>query len=202
MTPASPDTIGPYSVLAQLGRGTMGVVYRAMSEAGDEVALKVMLPDVASDEHARARFLRETHAVSRLRHRNIISVLDAGVCDGAPYIAMELLQGRTLEAHLAAGEPMTLQAKLDVVIQLCDALQFAHDHGIVHRDVKPANLALLPDGRVKLFDFGVAKIAGATHTRVGRRRRPGERGLHVAGAAGRPGGRRARRRVLGWRDPV
>jgi serine/threonine protein kinase len=161
------DSIGPYSLLARLGRGTMGVVYRAVSLAGDEVALKVMLPEVAGDEHARARFLREAHAVSRLRHRNIISVLDAGVHDGAPYIAMELLQGNTLEARLASGEPLTLQAKLDVVIQLCEALQFAHDHGIVHRDVKPANLALLPDGRVKLFDFGVAKISGATHTRVG-----------------------------------
>jgi len=167
MTPDGLDTIGPYSLLARLGRGTMGVVYRAVSLAGDEVALKVMLPEVAGDETARGRFLREAQAVSRLRHRNIISVLDAGVHDGAPFIAMELLQGKTLEAHLAGDEPMSLQVKLDVVIQLCEALQFAHDHGIVHRDVKPANLALLPDGRVKLFDFGVAKIAGATHTRVG-----------------------------------
>ena len=138
-----------------------------MNAAGEEVALKVMLPEVASDELASARFVREARAVSRLRHRNIISVLDAGLHEGAPYIAMELLQGKTLEAHLSSREAMSTQTKLDIVIQLCEALQFAHDHGIVHRDVKPANLSLLSDGRLKLFDFGVAKVTGATHTRIG-----------------------------------
>ena len=167
MTATGPETIGPYTITDRLGRGTMGVVYRAVNSAGEQVALKVMLPDVASDEHGRARFVREARAVSRLRHRNIISVLDAGVYEGAPYIAMELLQGQTLEAHLANREALSLQTKLDIVVQLCEALQFAHDHGIVHRDVKPANISVLPDGRVKLFDFGVAKVTGATHTRIG-----------------------------------
>ncbi len=163
-----PDRFGTYRIVGRLGRGAMGVVYAARDERGREVALKVMLPEIVADEHARGRFLREAQAAARLRHRNIVTVYDCGVDErDCPYIAMELLSGSTLAARLASGEPLPLETTLDIIVQLCEGLQFAHDHGIVHRDVKPANIWLLKNGGVKLLDFGIAKIDGVSVTQHG-----------------------------------
>jgi hypothetical protein len=145
----------------------MGVVYRAIDVREREVALKVIRSDIAADEEVRARFIRESEAVVGLQHRNVISIFECGVHDDSPYIAMELLKGTSLAARLASGTPLSLDSKLDIVIQLCEGLQFAHEHGVVHRDIKPANIWLLENGGVKILDFGLAKIAGSTLTHVG-----------------------------------
>ena len=166
MTGELASSFGPYQILTRLGRGAMGVVYRAVdSRTGRDVALKVMSD--LGDDVAAARFTREGEAVSRMVHRNIVTVYEAGVMEQCPYIAMELLEGITLAQRMASDEPLSLDAKLDIVAQLCEGLQYAHDHGVVHRDVKPANVWLLKNGGVKLLDFGLAKVAGSTVTRAG-----------------------------------
>jgi serine/threonine protein kinase len=163
----SGTTVGRYTITRRLGRGTSGVVYQAIDSDHRHVALKLMIPDVASDEAARLRFLRDAETLISLHHRNIVTTFDCGVHDGAPFIVMELLAGSTLRDRMRGQEPMSLEAKLDVVIQLCDGLQHAHERGIVHRDVKPANIWLLRNGGVKLLDFGVAHFAGSTLTQPG-----------------------------------
>jgi hypothetical protein len=157
--------VGPYRIVQRLGRGATGVVYRATHPEYGDVALKVMAADLAEEESTRTRFVREAHTLVRLRHRNIVTVLEGGVHEDLPYIAMELLGGSTLAARMASAETISLERKLDIVIQLCEGLQFAHEHGVVHRDVKPANVWILSNGGVKLLDFGTARVLGSTHTR-------------------------------------
>jgi serine/threonine-protein kinase len=156
--------IGPYAMVRRLGRGTTGVVYHATHREYGDVALKMMADEVAADESARARFVREAQTLVRLRHRNIVTIFEGGVHDGVPFIAMELLAGTTLASWLGSGETMPLQRKLDIVIQLCDGLQFAHERGVIHRDVKPANVWVMKNGGVKLLDFGTARVLGSTLT--------------------------------------
>ena len=139
----------------------MGVIYRGVDTILDrEVAIKVMSPDFAdSTDEARSRFFREARAAAKLQHRNIVTVFEFAEQDGIPYIVMEFLRGRSLSARLSSGPPLTLDQKLDVMTELCNGLQFAHEHGVIHRDVKPGNVWILEDGAVKLVDFGIAKIA-------------------------------------------
>jgi serine/threonine protein kinase len=167
MSAERPDQFGAYRIISRLGRGAMAHVYHARDARERDVALKIMLPELAADESAQVRFVREAEAMAGLKHRNIITVLDCGVHDDSPYIAMELLKGESLKARLVRRDAMSLESKLDIVVQLCEGLQFAHDRGIVHRDVKPANIWLLENAGVKLLDFGIAKIVGSTLTRVG-----------------------------------
>ena len=163
-----PQEIGRYRLVRRIGTGNMGIVYLARdTERQLDVALKLMRFNTADEEQSRERFAREGRAAAGLHHRNIVRVLDF-VPDGEwPYIAMELLSGSSLADAMARGEALSLDRKLDIVIQLCEALQFAHEQGVVHRDVKPANIWLLDDGLVKLLDFGIAKLADGTVTRQG-----------------------------------
>ena len=162
------DRIGAYQIVRRIGQGSMGVVYRARDTAGGrDVALKVMAAVNLSDETARTRFFREARAAASLKHRNIVSVLHFSEDADTPYIAMELLEGTSLAERIARGAPLSFDAKLDIIIQLCEGLQFAHEHGVVHRDVKPANIWLLRDGGVKLLDFGIASLSGVTITQPG-----------------------------------
>jgi serine/threonine protein kinase len=161
-------TLSDYTIVRKLGRGATGVVYQATDQQGRAVALKVMIAELDADGgDARERFLREATALIPLRHRNLVTTFAAGVHDDSPYVAMELLAGTTLRDRLRMAERLSTAASLDIVIQLCDGLQFAHERGIVHRDVKPANVWLSPNGGVKLLDFGLAHIAGSNLTQVG-----------------------------------
>jgi hypothetical protein len=165
-----PGHIGRYEIVERVGRGGMGVLYRGKDPVLDrEVAIKVMSGDFSCDEGARARFFREARASARLQHRNIVTIYEFAEDEhGSPYIAMEFLRGRTLAARMApALEPLSLVQKLDILTQLCTGLHYAHEQGIVHRDVKPANIWLMDDGTVKLLDFGIAKIAASTMTSAG-----------------------------------
>src|SRR5262245_4207000 len=128
------ERLGPYEIVRRLGQGSMGVVYQARDTIRErDVALKMMHAISLSDDVARARFAREARAASSLRHRNIVSVLDYSDDQETPYIVMELLEGTSLMQRLVSGTTLSLDSKLDIVIQLCDGLQFAHDQGVVHR---------------------------------------------------------------------
>ena len=165
----TPDKIGRYQILERVGRGGMGVLYRGFDPILDrEVAIKVMLADFSEDtEQMRPRFYREAKAVAKLQHRNIVTIFEFAEENQQPHIVMEFLRGLPLSARMEQNPPLTLDDKLDVVAQLCSGLGYAHTQGIVHRDVKPANVFILEDGTVKLLDFGIAKLATSTLTRQG-----------------------------------
>jgi serine/threonine protein kinase len=160
----SPETIGRYKLVRELGRGAIGVVYEAADpNLGRSVALKVIQSNTigTNPEEVALRFKNEARATGALSHPNIVTVFDAGEDHGLLYIAMELLQGETLEAHLARQRTLSPEKAIDITSQVCAALDYASSKGIVHRDVKPANIMLLPDGTAKIADFGLARTAEA-----------------------------------------
>ncbi|MBI4467460.1 MAG: protein kinase [Acidobacteria bacterium] len=161
------QTISHYRITAKLGEGGMGAVYRAEDEKLQRpVALKFLPPELAADAQARERLLREARAASRLSHPNIATIYEVGEAEGKPFIAMELVAGESLKQRLlrAALPPADL---LEVARQIAEGLNEAHQAGVVHRDVKPANIMLDAKGRVKILDFGLAVFTG-------RERAPGE----------------------------
>ena len=160
--------IGRYVVLGRIGKGGMGMVYRGLDEALErEVAVKTLTGEGSFDEESRRRFEVEAKAAARLQHPNIVTVFERGEDRGVPYIAMEMLPGADLEALLRSGEALSLEEKLDVVIQVARGLAYAHENRIVHRDIKPSNIRLLDDGTAKIMDFGIAKQEGTQLTRTG-----------------------------------
>ena len=153
-------------ILGLIGRGGMGAVYKARQPALDRlVALKVLPPAVASDPGFAERFNREARALARLNHPNIVAIHDFGKAGALHYLLMEFVDGANLREIEQAGKLSPEQA-LTIVPQICEALQFAHNEGIVHRDIKPENLLLDKKGRVKITDFGIAKIVGAPAGKV------------------------------------
>ena len=166
---ATPTKIGRYQILERVGKGGMGVLYRAFDPVLDrEVAVKVMLAEFTDDtDQMRPRFYREAKAAAKLQHRNIVTVFEFAEENNQPHIVMEFLRGSPLNVRMEEKPPLTLDDKLDIVTQLCSGLGYAHKEGIVHRDVKPANVFILQDGTVKLLDFGIAKLATSTLTRQG-----------------------------------
>ena len=162
------ETIGKYQVHKVLGHGGMGTVYEALDPALQrKLAVKTMIPGLADAPELRLRFLREAQAAGGLRHRNIVTVYDLGEDKGRPYIAMEYIEGTDLEKIIQNKEPLSLEWKLDVLRQVCEGLSYAHRHGIVHRDVKPANIRVTPDGEVKIMDFGIAHLQSSNLTKSG-----------------------------------
>jgi serine/threonine protein kinase len=162
------ERIGKYQIQAVIGRGGMGTVYEAIDPLiNRKIALKTMIPGLAENPDLRARFLREAQAAGGLRHRNIVTVYDLGEDKGQPYIAMEFIEGTDLEKVIHKREPLSIEWKLDVIRQICEGLAYAHRNGIVHRDVKPANIRVTPEGEVKIMDFGIAHLQSSTMTRGG-----------------------------------
>lgn len=150
-------TIAHYRIAGRLGAGGMGEVWRAHdTQLGRDVALKVLPADRFTDENARARLLREARTASRLNHPHICTIHEVGESDGQTYIAMELVEGRTLSA-LLQERALTTAEILRIGQQVADAVAHAHQHGVVHRDLKSANIILTPEGRAKVLDFGLAK---------------------------------------------
>ena len=168
MTDALPTQIGKYKIVELVGEGAMGTVYRATdSVLGRTVAVKVMNASIARQQDHRQRFLREAQAAGSLQHPNVVTIYDLGELDGHLFIAMEFVHGTDLEKLMTAVEPLKLQSKLDVIVDVLMGLSYAHKHGIVHRDIKPANIRIGEDGHAKIMDFGVAHLASSDMTRTG-----------------------------------
>src|ERR1700722_12736346 len=147
-------------ILECLGRGGMGAVYKARQPRLDRlVALKILAPEKQNDPQFAERFEREARVLAKLNHPNIVSVFEFGEVQGRFYLAMEFVDGLTLRQGVQAGKNSPDQA-LELVPKICEALQYAHEQGIVHRDIKPENILLDKQGRVKIADFGIAKITG------------------------------------------
>ncbi len=169
--PITPGTrFGPYEILSLIGAGGMGEVYRARdARLGREVAIKVLPATFSSDAERLRRFEQEARAAGLLNHPNITAVHDIGTEDGAPYVVQELLEGETLREVLSGGR-LSPRKATDYAIQLARGLAAAHEKGIVHRDLKPENIFVTRDGRVKILDFGLAKLTGTegegSHTNV------------------------------------
>jgi serine/threonine protein kinase/Tol biopolymer transport system component len=162
MAITSGTKLGPYEVAGAIGAGGMGEVYRARDpRLNREVAIKVLPAALSDDQQYLHRLKQEALAVAALNHPNILAVYDIGTQDnGSPYIVSELLEGESLRERLRAG-PMSLRKTIDYALQIARGLSAAHDKGIVHRDVKPENIFITHDGRLKLLDFGLAKLTKA-----------------------------------------
>jgi serine/threonine protein kinase len=216
--------LGPYEILAAIGAGGMGEVYRARDTRLDRcVAIKILAPEVSADPDRRARFEREAKIIAGLNHPHICTLHDVGEHPSTGsgqatlYLVMELLEGQTLR-HRIAGKPMLTDEVLELGIQIADGLEAAHAKGIVHRDVKPANVFLTERGQAKILDFGLAKLpalrgqaseataaaealltspgtAVGTIASMSPEQACGERLRSPAGAHDRTGDRRVQRRV-------
>ena len=152
-------TISHYKILSELGRGGMGVVYKAEDiKLERTVALKFLASHLLEDEEGRARFIREAKAAAALDHPNICTVHEIDEVDGETFIAMAVIEGQTVKDKIAE-RPLKLEEALDIAIQTAQGLQAAHEKGIVHRDIKSANLMVTPQGQVKVMDFGLAQLA-------------------------------------------
>lgn len=155
---AAGTTLGPYKILALLGSGGMGEVYRARdTRLGRDVAIKVISAERARDPERIKRFGQEARAAGALNHPNVCTILDLGAYEGSPFVVMELLEGGSLREKLNAG-PIPVRKAIDYVAQAARGLAAAHEKGIVHRDLKPENLFVTKDARVKVLDFGLAKL--------------------------------------------
>jgi hypothetical protein len=153
--------LGPYEIIAVIGAGGMGVVYRARDlRLKRDVALKVLPPDLTGDAVRRLRFEQEARAAAALSHPNVLAVFDVGIEEAGPYVVSELLEGETLATVIARGAP-SRRVALDLAIQTARGLTAAHQRGVVHRDLKPENIFVTADGRAKILDFGLAKLTEA-----------------------------------------
>jgi serine/threonine protein kinase len=165
MPDAFPPKIGKYEVRTILGEGGFGRVYLAFDpQVGRPVALKVLNSQSSPD--MLVRFQNEASAAGNLHHENIVTIYEFGVYNGAPFIAMEYLEGSDLNQIMASGQPLSLLEKVRIMSQVGQGLQCAHEHGVVHRDVKPANIKVLPNRLVKIMDFGIARLTHDEGTRL------------------------------------
>lgn len=155
--------LGPYEILKPIGKGGMGSVYEAIdTRTGQRVAIKALSPQMAHAEGFRERFEAEIESLKTLRHEGIVRLYGYGEQDGVLFYSMELVDGTSLEDELKAGRRFQWREVTDIAIQLCLALKHAHDHGVVHRDIKPANVLVTAENRVKLADFGIARLFGSS----------------------------------------
>jgi len=157
--------LGPYEIMAPVGSGGMGEVWRARDRRiGRDVAVKVLAESFTSGDERLLRFEQEARAAGALNHPGLVTIFDVGTTDGAPYIVMELLEGRTLRDAIGGdvGNALPLRKAVDYATQIASALAVAHEKGIIHRDLKPENIFITTDGRAKILDFGLAKLAEDT----------------------------------------
>ncbi len=167
------NNFGRYEIVRELGRGAMGVIYEAKDPLIDRmVAIKTInlqSLDPNDKKEYEARFYQEARAAGRLNHPNIVTIHDLGESDGMAYIAMELLHGTELNQLLKDGQHLPIEETLNIVVQIATGLAYAHEHGIVHRDIKPSNIMVLSGNKIKIADFGIARMtASLLNTETGK----------------------------------
>lgn len=164
-----PTKIGRYDVVGVIGRGGMGVVYKARDPRLDrQVAIKMMTGAFVDNPDLLKRFFREAQSLGSLQHPNIVTVYELGDFDGNPYLVMQYMEGEGLDTVFTARRQLNFLEKINIIIEVCTGLAYAHQRGVVHRDVKPANIMLCKDGTVKIFDFGIAHIGDQSVTKTGQ----------------------------------
>ena len=172
---SSGTLLGPYTIAAPLGAGGMGEVYRAMdTRLKRQVAIKVLPSMLAADPERLGRFQREAEVLASLNHPHIAAIYGFEEANGVQALVMELVEGATVADRIAQG-PVPIDEALPIARQIAEALEAAHERGIIHRDLKPANIKVRDDGKVKVLDFGLAKLteaSGASASAATRRRRP------------------------------
>jgi eukaryotic-like serine/threonine-protein kinase len=169
MASNEPEKIGKYDVIEVIGRGGMGVVYEATDPLlNRRVAIKMMTGGFADKPDLLKRFFREAQSTGSLQHPNIVTVFELGDHGGNPYLVMEFLEGESLDAIISSRRELTILERIQPIIGVCHGLSHAHARGIVHRDVKPANIMVTKEGAVKIVDFGIAHIGAAKETRTGQ----------------------------------
>jgi len=164
--------LGRYEILEQIGRGAMGIVYKGKDPILNRLtAIKTIRFSDEFDEDKvddiKTHFYREAEVVAKLSHPNIVTIYDVGEDLDLSFLAMEYLQGESLEKYTLKGNLFPVKKCLEIIAQVCDALEYAHTHDIIHRDIKPANIMLLGDGSIKVTDFGIARATTSTKTRTG-----------------------------------
>ena len=165
-------TIGRYEIIKQTGRGAMGIVYKGRDPRLNRLtAIKTIrfLDDFDKIRvmNAKKQFYREAEVIAKLSHPNIVAIYDVGEDKGLSYLAMEYLEGESLEKYTNKNDLLSITKCVDIIIQACNALEYAHNHDIVHRDIKSANIMLVEDGLVKVTDFGIARITASSKTHTG-----------------------------------
>src|SRR5262245_48219413 len=166
--PEQPTRIGKYTIIGLIGQGAMGQVFRAHDPVlNRHVAIKMMATDVSADPQLSQGLLAQAQSAAQLNHPNIVTLHDFGDDNGQLFMAMELLEGQDLSRILKQRALVTLEDKLALMEQCCDGLAFAHSMQLVHRDLKPANIHVHTSGRVKIMDFGLARVSGSDMTRAG-----------------------------------
>src|ERR1700733_161341 len=159
MALAAATKLGPYEIVAPIGAGGMGEVYRARdTRLGRDVALKILPESFSREPDRLRRFEQEARSVAALNHPNILAIHDIGQDNGSPFLVSELLEGESLRAALDRG-PLPQRKTIEYGVQIAHGLAAAHEKGIVHRDLKPENIFVTKDGRIKILDFGLAKLA-------------------------------------------
>jgi eukaryotic-like serine/threonine-protein kinase len=167
---ASPERIGRYKIRHSLGQGAMGTVYEALDPLIERVvAIKTINLNLSGAERSefQSRFFREAKSAGRLNHPNIVTIYDVGETDEVAHIAMEFLTGQSLRSVLDSGVVLPMQQVRKIVVAVANALDYAHENGVVHRDIKPANVMVAPDYSVKIMDFGIAQLSTGSHTMFG-----------------------------------
>jgi len=165
-------TLGRYEIIEQIGRGAMGIVYKGRDPKLHRLtAIKTIrfIDEFDEDQAGKVKeqFYREAELVAKLSHSNIVTIYDVGEDLDLSYLAMEYLDGEGLDKYTKAGNLLPIRKCIDIMSQVCDALEYAHKHDIVHRDIKPENIMLLKDGQVKVTDFGIARLVAGSKTRTG-----------------------------------
>jgi serine/threonine-protein kinase len=159
--------LGKYELIEEVGRGAMGEVYKALDPSiGRLVALKTITSSLVGDSDLLERFYQEARSAGALQHPSIVTVYELASEGETPFIAMEFLEGESLEKVIKSQPPISLLQKVGIIVPVCRALDYAHKHGVIHRDIKPGNIMLTKDGKVKVVDFGIARVADALKTQV------------------------------------
>src|SRR5262245_680861 len=169
MGTGEPKKIGKYEVIGLIGKGGIGLVYKAMDPViGRPVAIKVMTAALSADLELLKRFQREAQSAGMLQHPNILTVYELGDFGGNPYMVMEFIEGDSLQNIIDARRKIVLEEKLGLIVQVCNGLYYAHERQIVHRDIKPGNIMVSKDRVAKIVDFGLARIGMDNLTRIGQ----------------------------------